>query len=97
MAEAVMAHVLPRVQVWPLTVVAEFTRSLFVTRPSAVKLVVTVNPDIVGKDASTMPPDPVTDSASAAATPAPRPVIPLIGSPVAKVSVPDVGVPRAPL
>ena len=48
-ATAVTVQVLPRVQVWPLTVVAALTKSALVTKPVAVKEVVIVGEAIDGE------------------------------------------------
>ena len=58
-ADADMVHVEPSVQVWPLTVVAAFTRSALVTSPVAVNAPVMVGLAIVGDVAETGDPVPV--------------------------------------
>ena len=52
----------PSVQVVPLIVIVEFTRSALVTRPVAVNDPVTMTPDILGEVAKTALPLPVTAS-----------------------------------
>ena len=64
-ALVVIVHVPPSVQGWPLTVVEEFARSLFVTRPVAVNDDVAVKPEMEGEVASTTLPEPVTDASAA--------------------------------
>ena len=56
---AVTVQVEPSVQVWPFTVVAVLTKSALVTNPVAIKLLVTVSPEILGEVASTTFPEPV--------------------------------------
>jgi hypothetical protein len=63
--------------------------------PVAVRLPVTVNPEMDGDVARTGEPDPVTAFARPVATPVPRPETPVeIGSPVPFVNVTAEGVPR---
>jgi hypothetical protein len=58
-AAAVTVQLPPSVQVCPFTVVEALARSVFVTRPIAVKDEVTVNPETEGDVISTTFPDPV--------------------------------------